>query len=460
MHPKMVKHIFLELMRIFFDTTAPIYDIRDYQGHTRKQMLQGRKSVMRRVVLAPQLTSIRAQVLVRPELDTDEIIFPITEKTRFEFLFNGNPVRIFDLKSEHFQKDSFYNLPVSKAILLKRDPVLKTLLGFMRVAFAESLAIWVSSTVAESINMDQDGDAVNCIILKNLEESVEFRCRFDPTINIYCGLNQLKYTFIESNVLVFNRCRFFKEFTLKNFPTVQVNSLYEKYVKIYMARWIRSEKTYTGLLQLNRIWLEVHGCKIDFSTFEYTRGIFNGFLCFLCQMYGHYEANRVLNIVNRDCCSLIYYKTSEAVDTCGKNVHISFDVMTEPNMANDIFKDIILSGARASIEHLVDGLKIIKKANGISGKNAFRLDQECKHKKNGNDVIISKAEHGKHLAESSRNVPAIGHKQFKSAIQYHSIRFNDGRLNILDQDFGTFEINGPFILFDYESVMMILLDDY
>lgn len=456
MGEEMINAIYPMLMLIFYDLTSVIYDVRNYQGNTKKQLLQGRKSAMRKTVLAPSIPSVRAQVLIRPELRTDEIIFPITEKFQFEFLFEGKAVRMFDVRRETFQSDVFYTLPISKAIIAKRDPVLKTVLGFTRIAFANTTSFWVSSTIAESINLDQDGDTLTTILLRNVHESVEFRCAYDPTVDIFCGVNSSKYSLIESIILIWHRCRFSPNVRLVNFPRVNVARLYEEYVQVYMSFWINNEMNQKALNELEKIWIEANNEPLGAANIEVTKGIFDGFIKFIAKMYGHFEANELINLVNHECCRLSYYNCSNVLDTRGKNIHYSYDVVKEPNLANHVFRDIVISGARATIGHLVDGLKMVKFANDLTGPLAYRIDQPCKRAASGLEVIRKTTAHGRSMAESSRSVPALGHKSFKSAIQYQSIRFTDNHLHIFNIDFGAWLHVDPFLLFDCTSVAMIL----
>lgn len=373
------------------------------RGNTKfESMLQGRNSIIRDAI-GRKMPAFRGQILLRPELRPNEVIFPYT----WQQDMNVYADKLVDIESSNFiPKECMIYLGRSMRIGQKRDPAINAdaYSFYDTVGFAKSNNIYIGPGELQNKNADFDGDTQASILFTHPLEILEIDMNILPQNNLRI-YQQTRIAFTESHILYMHQ---------RPLPVSCPHKPLYDYIKARETIiWMNNNANSQSLNLLNKKYPHIN----FYDYVEPTRDILQKVLSLIIELHGSRAGYDFFTYINN--------KTLELANGIMNDFHVNHlpnDYLMEDDMLCEPIIRACMSGAKGSID-TIDLLCDVLMKNDQTTKitsHVAKLDRT---------QLFSKLDNlNRGMANNSKQVQVHGHNFFKSNIGYDMISFDNGCL--------------------------------
>lgn len=367
-------------------------------------LLQGKNSVIRQAI-PRRIVGLRGQILLRPELKPNQVIYPYTWQ---EFI-GVYATKLADVSSpEPISEDCFINLDNIR-IGQKRDPAinLNAFSFHNSIAFTKHDNIFIGPGEIGHKNADFDGDTQTAVVFSDPLEVLEIDLNILPQYNMKSAFT-CRVMFTEAHALIMHQ---------RQLPdSCRYKALYNFVREHETLKWKNNTGNRAAVLRLQNLIPDIE------KYIEPTSTILANVLSIITQRHGSQEGFDFFNYININAVELANGKINEFHDEKLKGEYF---------FNGDIYCEAIIrccmSGAKGSINSLED---IGKKLLDNDGTTLITPDAAPFTRKGIFDKLHKTSQS---MAAASKNVQTNGHAFFKSNIGYNHFSFDGGRVNYNDK---------------------------
>ncbi|AQQ79998.1 hypothetical protein LbFV_ORF78 [Leptopilina boulardi filamentous virus] len=390
------------------------------------KQIQGRDSTMRRQLLSPKIMTLRSQINLRFDLQSNEVIMPISMINELNIYINLSKCldNLYDLENPMYQKECFIDLSVEIFCMMKRDPVLckNSIILISRIAFAKTDLFFIGPYNIIGQNADFDGDAENCCILQNLTSGLEGRLYLASEYNIYLGYLKLKLIFTETHILYMHQ---------RGLPKFhKFKKRFDNILSISFLKWFSNQENIDAVFSFKKQYPNVE----IFKYIEPTRIALELLMLSIYVDYGSQETFSFFNEIN---LNIVKLSNNENCDF--KVSHLPNQYIIENAFLDLTLLKIVLSGATGSLDHYLQILNTVNEKKEMTNVDIYQAST----------LALS------NIGIAARNVPTNGHESFKTIIEFNGFVFCKDE--ILYKDKCILKKNVQEIFFHYINVSEELL---
>lgn len=392
-----------------------------------KNLMQGRNSLIRSNI-PRKIKAYRSQILLRPELEPNQLILPYTWQKKLKF-----PIMpLIDVSSkEPIDKKCFYRMTGYRRLVIKRDPCIDagSVVFINEIGFALSESIYISPGIINYQNADFDGDGESIFQIKNSIASLESEIKVNPKFNMYT-YQRCRISFTESDILYMHQRRLPKS---------------HKYYRLYCSisqyctySWLNDSSNYVLIDGMKK-----YGYPFSYKFVEPTKEILETVLLSIYQLYGSCASYQFYNEIK--------LKTLEIANGEINEYHskkLPSDYLMSTNLLNTSLLRIAMSGSKGNLYSYMNLLNKLYDNDKTTVLNASAIPLDAS--------MFNKQLEGvnKDMAQCSKNVSILGHKFFKTNIEFDLLNFANNKFYYRDEILH----NDSNFLFAIQKISPVILD--
>lgn len=368
-----------------------------------KTLLQGKNSSIRQN-LPRRLPAFRGQILFRPELKPNEVIFPHS----WQYDLNTYAEKLVDISDPTPIGDEYF-VNMNGRIGMKRDPVINinAYSFYNRVAFTQCDNIFIGPGEIGNKNADFDGDTQTAVYFNEPKEVLEIDLNVSPKYNLK-SFSTMRVTFTESHALIMHQ---------RQLPQCyKYTQIYNHVRAVETVNWLNNSANIISIHKIQSKYKHLDLLKYV----EPTKNILEKALFVINAIYGSSEAYDFYNYININTIKL---SQSIGTESLFYNAHLPNEYIMEDDILCEAIIRTCMSGAKGSVSTILTLAEPLSKNENTTKITGFspELDRS--------NLFNELYETAKAMSQSSKNVSKNGHTYFKNNIAYDFISFDNNKLN-------------------------------